>query len=541
MRLITDINITKLMLHVNKEYAKKNDVTSELSKKSNVGHKHTADEISGITTNWADVIGKPATFPATLGTTSNTAYRGDYGNTAYAHSQAAHAPINAQKNSDITKAEIEAKLIGGITTHNHDGLYYTEGEIDDLLEGKANTSHGNHVPATQTANNTKFLRNDNTWQSVTPANIGARPSTWVPAWGDVTGKPTTFTPTLGTTSITAFRGDYGNTAYLHSQTAHAPASAQKNSDITKAEIEAKLIGGITTHNHDGLYYTEGEIDALLEALTPASIGAAAATHNHQAAQVTFTDGKTFQQKLDDGSLKGPAGAKGATGAVGPQGPIGNTGATGSKGADGITPTIGTNGNWYLGSTDTGKPSRGATGATGPQGPAGTAGAKGATGPQGPKGNDGLTTSVTVGSTKYTHVSGNITIPAYPTLSSLGGAASNHTHNYAATSHKHSMADVTDGNTAATATGSIYFNNAGTEHVGRLSCYNNDTNGDYVSLGLYNKASAANVTYITMYKDHVNISKEIRSSVNRIELDGHYLTISTSAPSGPSTGDIWIDI
>lgn len=31
------------------------------------------------------------------------------------------------------------------------------------------------------------------------------------------------------------------------------------------------------------------------------------------------------------------------------------------GADGITPTIGNNGNWYLGSTDTGKPSRGADG------------------------------------------------------------------------------------------------------------------------------------------------------------------------------------
>ena len=30
------------------------------------------------------------------------------------------------------------------------------------------------------------------------------------------------------------------------------------------------------------------------------------------------------------------------------------------GADGITPTIGENGNWYLGETDTGKPSRGDT-------------------------------------------------------------------------------------------------------------------------------------------------------------------------------------
>ena len=39
--------------------------------------------------------------------------------------------------------------------------------------GAAAASHGNHVPATETANNAKFLRNDNTWQTVTPANIGA--------------------------------------------------------------------------------------------------------------------------------------------------------------------------------------------------------------------------------------------------------------------------------------------------------------------------------------------------------------------------------
>jgi hypothetical protein len=57
---------------------------------------------------------------------------------------------------------------------------------------------------------------------------------------------------LGETSATAYRGDRGKTAYEHSQTAHAPSNAQKNSDITKAEIEAKLTGTITTHTHTGL-------------------------------------------------------------------------------------------------------------------------------------------------------------------------------------------------------------------------------------------------------------------------------------------------
>lgn len=67
--------------------------------------------------------------------------------------------------------------------------------------------------------------------------------------------------------------------------------------------------------------------------------------------------------------------------------------------DGITPTIGDNGNWYLGTTDTGKPSRGEkgdkgdkgdTGAQGVQGEKGDTGAQGLQGPQGEKGDTGET-------------------------------------------------------------------------------------------------------------------------------------------------------
>lgn len=54
---------------------------------------------------------------------------------------------------------------------------------------------------------------------------------------------------LSTNDLTdALKSNY-DTAYTHSQSAHAPSNAQKNSDITKAEIEAKLTGDITTHTH----------------------------------------------------------------------------------------------------------------------------------------------------------------------------------------------------------------------------------------------------------------------------------------------------
>ena len=57
------------------------------------------------------------------------------------------------------------------TSNSTNGI--TSGAVYTALSGKADSSHGNHVPATQTASNSVFLRNDNTWQTVTPANIGA--------------------------------------------------------------------------------------------------------------------------------------------------------------------------------------------------------------------------------------------------------------------------------------------------------------------------------------------------------------------------------
>ena len=105
------------------------------------------------------------------------------------------------------------------------------------------------------------------------------------------------------------------------------------------------------------------------------------------------------EKGDTGA-QGVKGDTGATGPVGPQGPAGvpgkdgadgkpgTAGADGAKGADGITPHIGDNGNWYLGATDTGKPSRGATGSKGDAGATGPAGPVGPQGPAGAPGKDG---------------------------------------------------------------------------------------------------------------------------------------------------------
>lgn len=105
-------------------------------------------------------------------------------------------------------------------------------------------------------------------------------------------------------------------------------------------------------------------------------------------KITITDksGTTEAQVLN--------GKDGRDGTDGAPGRDGVDGQPGKDGTDGITPHIGDNGNWYLGETDTGKPSRGEqgkkgdTGAQGAKGDKGEPGAKGDTGPAGVPGKDG---------------------------------------------------------------------------------------------------------------------------------------------------------
>ena len=105
-------------------------------------------------------------------------------------------------------------------------------------------------------------------------------------------------------------------------------------------------------------------------------------------------------------------------------PEGGSGGTGQDGKDGITPTIGENGNWYLGDEDTGKPSRGETGpqgATGPQGETGPQGATGPAGQDGAPGKDGVTPDIKIGTVT--------TLPAgSEATASMGGTAAQPTLN-----------------------------------------------------------------------------------------------------------------
>ena len=102
--------------------------------------------------------------------------------------------------------------------------------------------------------------------SVTWENLTGKPSTFTPSShshskSDITDFPTI--PTVSNDLTNALKANY-DSAYTHSTSAHAPANAQKNSDITKEEIEAKLTGEISTHSHANGSVTGSEFKKVIE-------------------------------------------------------------------------------------------------------------------------------------------------------------------------------------------------------------------------------------------------------------------------------------
>ncbi len=100
-------------------------------------------------------------------------------------------------------------------------------ENADTIDGALHGLDAGKAPATHAAQHAASGSDP-----VTPEAIGARPDTWVPAWGDITGKPSTFTPAV-----------------------HKSTHAAGGSDpVTPAAIGAAA----EVHSHDDRYFTEAE-------------------------------------------------------------------------------------------------------------------------------------------------------------------------------------------------------------------------------------------------------------------------------------------
>ena len=130
-------------------------------------------------------------------------------------------------------------------------------------------------------------------------------------------------------------------------------------DLGTLDTEAKsnLVAAINEALTTGGEIAPAEVQRIVEDYLKANPPGTGADGKDGITPTIGKNGNWYLGSTDTGKpSRGADGTPGATGAPG------KDGAPGADGKDGITPTIGKNGNWYLGSTDTGKPSRGADGA-----------------------------------------------------------------------------------------------------------------------------------------------------------------------------------
>jgi len=130
-------------------------------------------------------------------------------------------------------------------------------------------------------------------------------------------------------------------------------------DLGTLDTEAKsnLVAAINEALTKGGEIAPAEVQRIVEDYLKANPLGTGADGKGGITPTIGKNGNWYLGSTDTGKpSRGAGGTPGATGAPG------KDGAPGADGKDGITPTIGKNGNWYLGSSDTGKPSRGADGA-----------------------------------------------------------------------------------------------------------------------------------------------------------------------------------
>lgn len=180
----------------------------------------------------------------------------------------------------------------------------------------------------------------------------------------------------GETGATGPKGDPGQTGPQGETGPTGPAGPQGPKGDTGSGFVLK-----------GYY---GSVSALQASVKNPEVGDAYGVGAAAPYDIYIYDGVTGAW-INNGPMQGAKGDKGDPGEQGPKGEPGDTGPAGANGTDGITPSIGKNGNWYLGTTDTGKPSRGEKGDKGDpgaKGDPGEQGTKGETGAPGPKGETG---------------------------------------------------------------------------------------------------------------------------------------------------------
>ena len=183
----------------------------------------------------------------------------------------------------MAKLTLEQALSTALTRTKQyiDDNHYNESEINALLALKADKTHGYHVPTPEAAQNNKFLRNDNTWYTVTLEDLGAAAASHGTHVTYSTTAPAANSGSGGVgTAATVARSDH-----YHPVQTSVSGNAGSANKVNKS-ITVQLNGGTT---EDTNKFTFDGSTAKTINITPANIGASASGHTHDDRYYTETE------------------------------------------------------------------------------------------------------------------------------------------------------------------------------------------------------------------------------------------------------------
>ena len=225
---------------------------------SDVGAMASNHDASAVTsskiTNWDAAYTHSISAHLALGTTSTTAFRGDYGNTAYTHSQAAHAPSNAQANQTLTSGngmEAWTATSGNLTIAMGTPSTLTTSTTNSLTA----TSHAHEVTFPVTSVNTKTGA-----VSLTASDVGAAAVTHTHVLADITNAG----------NLAAINTNASTSNYLRGDGTWVTPPDTTYSEISEAEITAGTASTLRTITARRLKFVQDNTERYHVGTTPPS-------------------------------------------------------------------------------------------------------------------------------------------------------------------------------------------------------------------------------------------------------------------------------
>lgn len=260
------------------------DVTGKPATYAPSAHQHAVGDTTGLQAAldaagaapaWSEVTGKPATFAPTIGATASTAAAGNDARLTNSRTPTAHSHPTSEVTGLDTALAGKAASVHTHTVADTTGLQAAldaKGTSNLTLGTTAATAKaGDYQPSwTQVTGKPTVFTPDTHAHAVADVTglqaaldskgtsnlaLGTTASTakagnYVPAWTEVTSKPTTFAPTIGATASTAVAGNDARLSDARTPVAHSHAIADTTG--LQTALDGKQVAGsyaAASHTH----------------------------------------------------------------------------------------------------------------------------------------------------------------------------------------------------------------------------------------------------------------------------------------------------